>query len=398
MIQEEASLSRPAMARDSLAVLLLLCAVSANLRSILLAVPPALPGIRAEFGLSFAAAGALTALPVAVMGAMSLPGATLVNRFGPRRVLGFAILALGVSSLFRIAPPQLLNLYFWTAVLAACISVAQPALAVIARSWFPHNVQGATTAYSAALNTGAVAGATLSVYAIALAGWPATFVAWSAAALAAGGAWFLLAPHVPPQHEKVAPLADAVRNGTLWRVALILGCQSLIYYGASTWTPFHLRSSPHSYVSLVLLLLTGTTIPVGIFLAGLKVRWASSRVFYAITGALAVAGSAGMLFTGPSIAWFWAIFLGTALGMGFSGAMSMPNLLAPTRAHVATYSALALSVAYAMALIGPLVGGVLVDRTGSAAAPFWLTMSAGAVIAVTGVSLRAAPAGQKAAG
>jgi len=369
--------------------LLLLCGVSVNLRSILLAVPPALPEIRAEFGLSFAAAGALTALPVAVMGAMSLPGAMLVNKLGARRVLGLAVAALGLSSLLRIAPPNVFSLYFWTAVFAACISVAHPALAVIARSWFPNHVQSATTAYSAALNLGAVAGAAVSVYTIALVGWPDTFALWSAAALVAAGAWFLLAPDVRQPHQGVAPLAHGLRNTTLWRVALILGFQSVIYYGASTWTPFHLRASAHSYVSLVLLLLTGTTIPVGIFLANLKARWASSRWFYAGTGGLAVAGSAGMVFTGDAIAWVWAVCLGAALGMGFSGGMSMPNILAPTHAHVATYAALALTVAYAMAFVGPLLGGFLVDRTGSVAAPFWLTMAAGAAIALVGMSLPA---------
>lgn len=311
----------------------------------------------------------------------------MVNRFGARRVLGLATAGLAVCSMLRLAPPQQFNLYAWTAAFAACIAISQPALAVLARAWFPANIQSATTAYSVALNVGAVAGATLSVYFIVAVGWRDTFAIWSALALFAAGAWFALAPAMPHVRGDAGTLRSALRNSLLWRVAIILGAQSIIYYGSSTWTPFHLRGADHGYVSFVLLVLTGSTIPVGILLASLKRQWASSRFLYLAAGALAVIGSLGMLATPASFAWLWALLLGTALGMGFSGGMSMPSLIAPTPAHVATYSALALTVAYTLAFVGPLVGGVLVDRTGSVAAPFWLTTAAGLGLALIGSSL-----------
>jgi CP family cyanate transporter-like MFS transporter len=365
----------------------MLCALSFNLRSILLAVSPALPQIRSEFHLSFAAAGALTALPVAVMGGAAIPGAALVDRFGARRVLGIAGAGLALCSVLRLAPPQLLDLYVWTGAFAACIAVAQPALAVIARSWFPRNVQGVTTAYSTALNLGAVAGASLSVYLIAGFGWRSTFALWSGVALAAAAGWLWLAPAVPRQPGGLRTVRSALWDSVLWRVALILGTQSIIYYGSSTWVPFELRGENHAYVSLVLLLLTGSTIPVGILLASVKRPWATSRLLYLTAGSLAVIGSIGLLATPHGWAWAWALVLGSALGMGFSGGMSMPSLIAPSQAHVASYSALALTVAYAMAFLGPLVGGLLVDRTGLLEAPFWLTTGAGVALAAVGSTL-----------
>jgi CP family cyanate transporter-like MFS transporter len=104
-------------------------------------------------------------------------------------------------------------------------------------------------------------------------------------------------------------------------------------------------------------------------------------------GSLTVIGSIGLLATPHGWAWAWALVLGSALGMGFSGGMSMPSLIAPSQAHVASYSALALTVAYAMAFLGPLVGGLLVDRTGLLEAPFWLTTGAGVALAAVGSTL-----------
>jgi MFS transporter, CP family, cyanate transporter len=371
--------------------LLMLCALSFNFRSILLAVAPALPQIRNEFQLNFAAAGALTALPVVVMGGAAIPGAALVDRFGARKVLGIGGLGLAACSALRLAPPQLLNLYVWTAAFAACIAVSQPALAVVARSWFPHNVQRATTAYSTALNLGAVAGASLSVYLIASFGWRSTFFVWSSVAFAAAAGWLWLSPAVPAPAGGVQTVRSALKDSVLWRVALILGFQSIIYYGSSTWVPFELRGEDHAYVSLVLLLLTGSTIPVGILLTTIKRPWARSPLLYLTAGSLAVIGSVGLLASPHAWAWVWALVLGSALGMGFSGGMSMPSMIAPSNAHVASYSALALTVAYAMAFLGPLAGGLLVDRTGLFQAPFWLTTGAGIGLASVGATLPRRP-------
>lgn len=373
--------------RGWLALTSLLCLVGINLRSILLSVSPALPAIRNDFHLNFTETGALTALPIAVMGLAALPGAMLVGRFGARSVIGIATLGLAVCSAMRLAPPEPVGLYFWTAAFAACIAIAQPAVAVATRSWFPATIQSATTAYSAALNLGAVAGATLSVYTIAALGWRVTFALWSLIAAAAGLVWWALAPPASPQSARASRLRLAIQDPLLWRAGLILGAQTMVYYGSTTWIPFQLRSADHAYVSVVLFLVTGTTIPVGIGLAAFKQPWAVSPVFYIATGAIALTASLGFILTSNGLAWVWAILLGVALGMGFSGGMSLPNLLVPERSQVAIYTAFALTVAYIVGFIGPLLGGFVVDRTGLLSAPFWFTAAAGATVATVGGTL-----------
>lgn len=367
---------------------LLMCLVSFNLRSILLSVSPALPPIRNDFNLNFTATGALTALPIAIMGLAAIPGARLVDRFGARGVIGTAVVGLAACSALRLAPPEPINLYVWTAGFAACIAISQPALAVVARTWFPREVQRVTTIYSAALNLGAVAGASLTVYMIAGFGWRASFAFWSLVALIAACTWFVFAPRSPRPQGEAGSLRTAVRDRVLWRAALILGAQTIVYYGSTTWIPFQLRGAGHGYVSLVLLLVTGTTIPVGIILASIKRPWAESPSFYLLTGAIALAASMGLLLTSYQWAWAWAIVLGVALGMGFSGGMSLANLLAPNQSHVAIYTAFALTVGYVVAFAGPLMGGFVVDRTGLLSAPFWLTAVAGIAVGAIGGSLR----------
>jgi len=69
---------------------------------VIVGVPPVLPEVRADLHLSFAAAGALSAIPVLGLGAAAVPGALLANRFGARRVVGLGTVGLGVAALLRL--------------------------------------------------------------------------------------------------------------------------------------------------------------------------------------------------------------------------------------------------------------------------------------------------------
>jgi MFS transporter, CP family, cyanate transporter len=70
-------------------------------------------------------------------------------------------------------------------------------------------------------------------------------------------------------------------------------------------------------------------------------------------------------------AWFWVLLLGAGTGMTFTGATALPALLAASRSQVAGYAAVVLTLGYAIAFIGPLMGGVLLDQTHRTTSPFW---------------------------
>src|SRR5690242_20544399 len=106
----------------------MIAAVGFQLRSVVLAVPPVLPAIRDDLHLSFTAAGVLTALPVLCLGAAALPGAALVNRFGARLVVGAGTAGLGLAALLRLAPPEPVALFAFSALMALCVATAQPAM------------------------------------------------------------------------------------------------------------------------------------------------------------------------------------------------------------------------------------------------------------------------------
>jgi CP family cyanate transporter-like MFS transporter len=256
-------------------------------------------------------------------------------------------------------------------------------------------VQQATATYSTSLSVGGLAGATLSVPMLALVGWRGTFVAWALPALLAGALWLSLAPgrataHVPETHG----LGRLARRGSVWHVAALFGSQSLAYYGAATWIPFLLRGTPPAYLALVLLVFNLATLPPGIVLAPVRRPWATSRAFYAGAGLAMLAGALGLVAAPVWLAWLAAALLGAGVGMTFSGTTALPTVLASSGTEVASYSAIVLTAGYALAFVGPLIGGVLLDLTGIVRAPFWTIAVAAAAMLALGATLPASARGR----
>src|SRR5579875_3005201 len=81
--------------------LALLWLAGADLRLTMLAVPPVLPLIHRDLALSEKAIGALSGLPVLLLGLAAVPGSLLIARLGPRRAAIAALLLIAAASAAR---------------------------------------------------------------------------------------------------------------------------------------------------------------------------------------------------------------------------------------------------------------------------------------------------------
>jgi CP family cyanate transporter-like MFS transporter len=364
----------------------LIALIGIQLRSVIIGVSPVVPELRIDLHLSFSAAGALTAIPVLGLGVAAIPGAILVNRFGARRVIGAATLGLGFAALLRLTPPLPYSLFLWTTLLSLSAATAQPALSAFIRNWFPGQIQRVSTVYAMALSAGGLAGAVLSVYLLAFGGWRGTFAIWASAAIVSGVVWIWLAPgrgslHAPVPHG----LGALVRDFRVWHTAALFGAQSLVYNGANSWIPFVLRGYSHDYLALVLFLFQVVSVPLIGILAIVNLPWALSRVWYMTGGLSMVVGSAALMFGLTGLAWVWAPLIGLGSAMVFAGTTTLPAIMAKNPSDVAGYSALTLTAGYALAFLGPLLGGILLDQTHLITSPFWvITVAAAAAIGLGG--------------
>jgi cyanate permease len=98
-------------------------------------------------------------------------------------------------------------------------------------------------------------------------------------------------------------------------------------------------------------------------------------------------GSVAFVLGVMDLVWLWAPVMGLGIGMVFAGTTTLPALLARTRDDAAGFTALTLTVGYAFAFFGPLIGGVLLDYTHVVTSPFWVIAASAALAVLLGATL-----------
>lgn len=351
---------------------LILTALAAfNLRALIFAVPPILPIIRAQLGLNFVFVGVLTSIPVVALSLFAVPGALLVDKFGARLSVALGLILIAVGGAIRLLEPAPVWLIVGTIVFCSSAAVVQPGIAATIRGWFPGSVQQLSALTTAFIYIGGIAGVSLTLNLLGFGGWRGTFLIWSVPALVTGIAWLFSGRGAG--RRSAAPLAIAFRkpSAPILTAAGLLGMTSLVYYGATSWLPFALHSFGSTYVAIVLLAMNLVQIPPSLILATLRSSWPSSRFYYLFNAALATAGALGLVLAPQRVAWLMASILGFGLALIGSGAFALPLVLARSEPDAAYNTAIVLTGGYAIAMLGPLSGGILLQLTGSGNATLW---------------------------
>ena len=365
--------------RRVVVVLALLGFVAINLRSVLLAVPPILPQVQHDLGLSYTAVGLLTSLPTLVMGGLALPSGLIAGRLGARRAVAVGLLLLACGALLRAIWPAALPLYLFTFILSVGVALGQTAVPVLIRQWFPTRIGFVAALYTDGLILGEALAAALTgslvLGALGANAWAGTFAVWSLPVFVALALWLWLAPPAAatttrqprPPSANVAtaaatPSAPAtLRRASAWHLGLIMGGASLIFFGMNTWIPSYNKAFGNTAMTpLALGVLNATQLPVGLLVTAFAQRLAGRRWPFVFAGSVCVLAIAGMLATPVGLQPLWVALLGGGSAIVFVLGIALPPLLA-SRENVARLTGATLSVGYSTAFVGPFIGGALWD-------------------------------------
>jgi MFS transporter, CP family, cyanate transporter len=224
--------------------------------------------------------------------------------------------------------------------------------------------------YTTAVVGSAAAGAGLTVpigHAIGH-NWRGGLGIWAIAALVGLVLWL---PHTfsdrLPAATDIRPASAQLRGDRLaWMVTGFFGLQSLNFYAVLNWLPSLYQD--HGYTAAgaggLLSLSALVQIPVALVLPAIATRMQHQRSLVIGAVALTAIGFAGILIAPTPLAALWVVILG--LGQGAAFALALILLVLRTRTHDSTaqLSAMAQSVGYLIAGVGPLVVGALHAWTG----------------------------------
>jgi CP family cyanate transporter-like MFS transporter len=351
-----------------------------NLRTLIASLPPLLPDIRDDLGLSATVAGLLTTLPVICFGLF----APVVPRLARRVPLERLLTACGVTTVAAAAlrgAGTTAALFAASLLAGSAVAVAQAALPILLRGRFARATGVLMGAYSMALPLGATLAAALAVPLARALGdsWPRSLASWAlvalpmvavALALARSGATRIEGP--PPAPLRLQALA--------WTVGLYFGIQSAGFYAGLAWLPEILVDHGYSDTTAGLMQAVNSLVSMGPALAVpiLASRLAGQRPILLAIVASALTGVLGLL-VAPGAALAWVVLIGLGQGGMLGLALILPVLRAATPATVASLTAMALCLGYLVASAGPWILGVAHDVSGG----WTLPLVALAVITVT---------------
>jgi MFS transporter, CP family, cyanate transporter len=340
-----------------------------NLRPLFASLPPLLGDVRADLGLSAAAAGLLTTGPVLCLGALAPLGPRLVRRMPVERLL-VACGALTAAGLALRGAGGTAPLFAGTLAAGAAVACAQVVLPALARARHPERAGLLTGLVSASLTLGAAAAAFAAVpLERALGSWEASLAFWAIPALVAAVAW------VPPalgargtvRAREGHPLW---RTPLAWSVSLFFGVQSLGFYATLAWVPSILEANGVAKGRAGALLGVSTLIQFAPAFAvpALAARTREQMPWLLLAVVLTLAGVVGVL-AAPGAALLWMVVLGLGQGAALGLGLVLPVLRGRDADAVASLTAMAMGLGYLVAAAGPWLLGAVRDVSGGWTAP-----------------------------
>jgi CP family cyanate transporter-like MFS transporter len=346
------------------AVLLAIVWLGLNLRTVIASLPPLLPDIRADLGLSATLAGLLTTLPVLCFGLLAPPARRLAHRLPLEAMLVGCALVTAVAAAVR-GIGTVTALFVGSILAGASVAMGQTALPVLIRIAFHRAVGSMMGSYSMALPIGATLGAGLAVpLQDALDGsWRGSLALWAIPAALAAALW--LPPALRRRTVIAGPEPERLRGQPLaWSVALYFGVQSAAFYATLAWLPEILDADGWSARAGGALLALASLVSAGpaLLLPVVAGRRASQAPLVVAVTITAATGGLGLLLA-PGLAPLWVVLIGLGQGGSLGLGLVLPVLRATSPGLVASLTAMTLSIGYLTAASGPWLIGAVHDLT-----------------------------------
>ena len=347
------------------------------LRMTILAVPPVIAMIRADFSLSATQVGLVSSVPPALFAIAALAGSLLVARLGVRGALIGGLVLVAAGSALRGLSTSYAVLFATTVVMSAGVAVMQPIMPTAVRQWLPRRIGLGTAIYTNGLLIGEIFPTVLTIpYILPLLGgnWRLSLVFWSVPIVIIAVVIHVLAPRGRDEHT-VAPGAPHKwlpdwHNGLVWRLGVLFCCFNATYFTANAFIPIYLSSAGRpDLISGALTALNFGQLPASLLLVTVASRLERRAWPYVACGLLALLSIGGLVLQVGTATVVWAALLGFAAAAALIMGLTLPPLLCRPE-DVARTSAGVFTISYGGAVVIAIICGAAWDASGIPALAF----------------------------
>jgi len=339
-------------------------------------VPPMVHILKEELFLTHAQTSLLFTIPMLMIAAVAIPGGFLADRIGVRRAAGIGAIIMAVGTMLRGTATNASSLLAFTFVYGVGLGLSFPNLPKLVSTWFPREKAGvATGIFSSGLPTGAAVALAITMPLV----FPITntfqgvFFIWGIPPTVAAILWWIMVrkpPHDGIQDKAlsigITPFRQLLRNKGLWLISSLFLLHNFFFYTWAGWAPtlMRLRGATPETAGLISSLVLWASIPTALFMPRLSYRLGIRKPFLWVPSiALALASWGGIHVHLPMI-WSLMTLVGIASATRFPTIMALPVETMPEK-DVGTVSGLIISLGFIGGVIGPLIGGHILDLSGS---------------------------------
>lgn len=266
-------------------------------------------------------------------------------------------------------------LFIGTILIGVGIAISNVLLPGIIKERFPNQVPLMTSMYTTTMSLFAAlaSGVSIPLAIGAGLGWEFALGIWIVPALAGIAIWVYFvkqrrsADEVKMYYVK-ADDSKMWRSPLAWQVAIFLGLQAFSYNALMTWLPEILIDYGVTSESAGWMLSFNQLIglPASLIIPIIAGKFTSQRGIILFLCSLAFIGYIGLLSGESYDVMIWSVgLIGVAYGGLFPLSLAFLAMRTSTAMQAAKLSGMAQAIGYALAAIGPILVGSLVDRTGT---------------------------------
>ncbi|MBA7642106.1 Hexuronate transporter [subsurface metagenome] len=362
-------------------------------------VPPMAHILKEELLLTYTQTGLLFSAPVIMVAALAIPAGIISDRIGVRKATGIGVILIAVGATLRGTADSASTLLMFTFIYGAGLGWCYPNLAKLVSGWVPPQRAGMAMGI---ISTGMLAGCGLALAITMSVIFPITntfqgvFFIWGIAPIAAAIVWWAVVKQ--PSHSGIhtqsartnnisfISFRRTLRNKHIWLLSAILLLQNMFAYTWAGWTPTLLmfKGATPEMAGLLTSVSLWVGIPTGLLMTRLAYRLGLRKPFLWIPAIVLAATALGARTITLDMSWIIMVVVGIAGMTRYPTILALPVEMVP-KEQVGAASGLVLSIGYVGGVIGPLIGGRILDITGSLSLS--LVVLAGTSIAIIGIVL-----------
>ena len=366
-----------------------------NLRPALTSIGPIIGIIRSEIGFSNWSIAMLTSLPLVVFALMSTVIPKLARKFTSKRVMIVGLIALTTGILFR-SISSIEFLIFGTLCIGVGIAICNVLIPGLIKKEFPSKLMLMTGVYSTVMGISATTASGLSV---PIAenwgfGWRFSLLIWIIPALIALIYWTFIS-RLRSNHSTVSQPSpdkdsDIWKSPLAWKIAIFMGCQSLLFYIIISWLPeifigFGLEQATSGFL-LSYQQLIG--IPASLLIPLIASKLKSQAWLVIILNILLIVGIVLLLSYQNLIVFFiTATLIGISTSGNFTLALLFLSLRASNTSQATSLSGMAQTIGYSLAAFGPMIIGFIYDITLEWKIPLYILIFLGLCSSLLGMKV-----------